>query len=276
MNTLVKNNVSVTFFRKKFFFLLRNNPKLANVIYEVFIQGGHAYVIGGYIRSLLDNSHVRDIDIIVDLPSSKLEEIVAIYCTDFSKNRHGGIKMTFNSLTVDVWCLNDNWAFRENVVNYNVNYNENKVLESIAAGCFYNYDALVVNMLSGNFNIRYYLDCMHKKELSILKSNPNYANLNPTTEANILRAFYLKRVHDFKFSPNVSNYIVSKMPTISLDIKESLQRLIDKLQMYPKYNLLTAEYLKKEYMNLLFSQRETSLEQYLLSYDYFLSENDKT
>ncbi len=267
MNTLVENNVSVTFFKKNTLLLLRNNPKLANVIYEVFAQGGRAYVIGGYVRSLLDNSHIRDVDIIVDFPSSKLEEIVAAYCTDFSKNRHGGIKMSLNGLTVDVWCLNDNWAFRENVVNYN----EDKVLECIATGCFYNYDALVVNMLSGNFNIRYYLDCMHKKELSILKSNPNYANLNPTTEANILRAFYLKRVQNFKFSASLSNYIVSKMPTISLDIKEALQQLIDKLQMYPKYNLLTAEYLKKEYMNLLFSQKETLLEQYLLSYDYFLS-----
>ena len=261
------NNVSVTFFRKKNLFLLRNNPLLAKVIYEVFVQGGHAYVIGGYVRSLLDNSHIRDVDIIVDLPSSKLEEIVATYCTDITRNRHGGIKITLKGLTVDMWSLNNNWAFRENIINYN----ENNALESIAAGCFYNYDALVVNLLSGNFNIRHYLDCMRRKELSILRLSPIYANLNPTTEANILRAFYLKRVKDLKFSPNVSNYIVSKMPTISLDVKEALQQLTNKLQTYPKYNLLSAEYLKEEYMNLLFSQKDTSLENYLLSYDYFLS-----
>lgn len=264
MIELMKNCASIYFFKKHCLSLFKKNPILAHIVYEVFIQGGYAYLVGGYVRGLLNNTHSRDVDIIIDIPSLKLEEIVSAYCTNFSRNRHGGIKMLLNGLSVDMWCLDENWAFKEKLIDYN----ENNVLESIAAGCFFNYDALVVNMLSGNYNIHHYLDCVQKKTLSILRKSSMYANLNPTVEANILRAFYLKRTQKIQFSSDVSNYIVSKMPTISLDIKEAFSLLIEKLQAYPKYNILTADYMKDEYLSILISQEKTSKEQYLLSYDY--------
>ena len=267
MSTLPENNATIKFFQEQFLKLLRSNSELSATIYEVFINGGYAYVVGGYVRDLLNSTQSRDVDIIIDLPKDIFERIIKTCCANYSINRHGGIKIHYNDFSIDMWRINDNWAFKEELVNYN----ENNVLESIAAGCFYNYDALVVNMLSGNYNIHYYTDCIKKKQLAILRKRPSYANLNPTIEANILRAFYLKKTQNLDFASSVSNYIINKMPTISLDIKEALQRLSDVKEGYPKYDILTMDDIKQEYSRLLFSHNKTSHEHYLLSYDYLLS-----
>lgn len=267
MSALTANNATVKFFKEQLLRLLRSNSELSATIYEVFINGGYAYVVGGYVRDLLNNTQSRDVDIIIDLPKDKFERIINTYCTNYSINRHGGIKIHIGDYSVDMWRIDDNWAFKNELINYN----ENNVLESIAAGCFYDYDALVVNMLSGGYNIHYYTDCIRNKQLAILRQNPNYSNLNPTVEANILRAFYLKKTQNLEFSSSVSNYIINKMPTISLDIKEALQKLLDVKKGYPKYEILTMDYIKQEYRKLLYSNNQITNEHYLLSYDFLLS-----
>lgn len=113
----------------------------------------------------------------------------------YDVNRYGGIKIKLNSLEIDIWTIENNWAFKNNLVKLN----DNDKLNSIAKGCFYNFDALVINLYTYDFNLRYFNDCIEKKELNILQEHPIYKNLNPSVEANIIRAIHLSKNYNLDF-----------------------------------------------------------------------------
>lgn len=206
-------------------------------MYDIFVYGS-AYIVGGYLRDFLNSKQSRDIDIIVDLENEKLVEIIKNANVEFSINRHKGIKLHFPKIEVDMWSIENNWAFKNELVKLN----ENDKLKSIAKGCFYNYDSLVVNLHTLNMNIHNYKNYVREKKLDILQKSPIYKNLNPTTEANILRAFYLKKIHQIEFSANTKKYLIGKIGEISDKKQSPLTQLEITKSKYLKYkNSLSSE-----------------------------------
>lgn len=169
------------------------NEKIMPFFYEMFVFGT-AYVVGGYFRDFINKKQSRDIDIIVDIENELLINLIENYKFSYQINRHGGIKITHNNLELDIWNLKNNWAFKNKLVKLN----EDDKLNSIVKGCFYNYDALAINLHNFSYNMRLYKDFMESKKLNIVQERSIYKNLNPTIEANILRAFYLKEILDRK------------------------------------------------------------------------------
>ena len=155
--------------RKNFATILNDNYELKSLLLQIFVEGT-AYIIGGYVRDQINNVPSRDIDIIIDLKHSRLIEFIKSSNLKYTINRHNGIKLTLNNLYVDIWSIEENWAFRENLVVLN----EEDKLESIAKGCFYNYDALVVNLHTFNYNIRYYKKFKKTGILDILQLSNEY------------------------------------------------------------------------------------------------------
>lgn len=218
-------------FKLHFGLELNKNPQLKFLMYDIFVYGS-AYIVGGYLRDFLNSEPSRDIDIIVDLNNDKLLEIIKSSHVEFSVNRHKGIKLHFAQIEVDMWSIENNWAFKNQLVKLN----ENDKLKSIAKGCFYNYDSLVINLHTLNMNIQYYNNFVLEKKLEILQKSPVYKNLNPTTEANILRAFHLKKLHQIEFSSNTKKYLIDKIGEISdKDINPISKLEITKLN-YKKYD----------------------------------------
>ncbi len=199
-------------------------------MYDIFVYGS-AYIVGGYLRDFLNSKPSRDIDIIVDLDNEKLLEIIQSANVEFSINRHKGIKLHFAQIDVDMWSIENNWAFKNELVKLN----ENDKLKSIAKGCFYNYDSLVVNLHTLNMNIHNYKNFNLEKKLDILQKSPIYKNLNPTTEANILRAFYLKKIYQIEFSANTKKYLIDKIGEISDKELSPLTQLELTKSKYDKY-----------------------------------------
>src|SRR5690554_2901132 len=155
--------------------MLNNEQAFKKFLYEIFVYGT-AYIVGGFLRDIILKKESRDVDIIVDLSHELLIKIINESGVQYSINRHNGIKVNFDNLQIDLWSIENNWAFKNKLVKLN----EEKKLESIAKGCFYNYDSLVINLHTLNMNIRYYSNFYETEKLEILQRKPLYKILNPT------------------------------------------------------------------------------------------------
>lgn len=207
--------------------------------YDLFTIGS-AYIVGGYFRDFLQKQHSRDIDIITDIADEQLIDILKSSGGRYIKNRHGGIKILLKNTEIDIWTLDNNWAFKNNLVKLN----EKDKVNSIAKGCFYNFDALVFNLHNHNYSLRYFSACLETKELDILQENPLYKVLNTSTEANLLRAFYLNKKFGLTFSDNTKNYLAMKLGYLEDLYQNNTWHLLNNIQKYPKYSLLTENDLK--------------------------------
>ena len=114
-------------------------------------------------------------------------------------------------------------------------------MNSLAKGCFYNYDALVVNIFNFSYNTRFYESFNAKKELDILQKRTIYKKLNPTPEANILRAIFIKKTYQVEFSDQLKQYIYIKSLALNDYYGDVTERLIKIKESYPKYSNVDRE-----------------------------------
>lgn len=237
--------------------LYLKEPVLKKIIYEIF-NYGTAYVVGGYFRDFLNNKESRDIDIIVDVKDIKLIDIIKNIGCKYSQNRHKGIKIDLGETVVDLWSLENNWAFKNGLVKLN----DNDKLRSIAKGCFFNYDSLVINLKDYKYNMEYFNDFLNNRELDILQKTNRYKNLNPTTEANIVRAFYIKEKCNIRFSNNLMKYIITR--TIVLADKDGLSGFFDIKNNYEKYQDLDNAKLLKDLISLIREKQKITNKLFLI------------
>lgn len=225
------NNEIKKKFRNTFRSFLDENVPFKLLLLDIFVEGT-AYLIGGYFRDFLLKRKSRDLDIIVDLPHPELIEKIINSGIHYEINRHKGIKLKLENIEIDIWSLENNWAFREKLVKLN---QDDKLL-SIVKGCFYNYDALAINLHTFNFNIQYFNEFVSMGTLDILQEKVLYKKLNPTIEANILRAFYIQKTTGAKFSDNTKQYLLKKIGQLNDNYISSTSRLTEFKVKYPKYD----------------------------------------
>lgn len=228
---MIDNNKIKSSFKKHFEDVLKENLSFKFLLFDIFVEGT-AYIVGGYFRDFLLKRKSRDIDIIVDLPHDILLAKIIDSGISYEINRHKGIKLQLETKEVDIWAIENNWAFKQKLVKLN---HEDKLL-SIAKGCFYNYDALVINLHTFNFNIRYFTEFVSTRNLDILQEKALYKKLNPTIEANILRAFYIQKSTGAKFSENTKEYLLKKIGQLNDHYDSSVSRLNNTKRKYPKYD----------------------------------------
>lgn len=234
----VKNT---TEFKKSLFLsfnaLREENPSFNTFIYEVSLNN-NLFIVGGYLRCIANNEEPRDLDLIINIDKRTLDALVKKCFPIYTENRLGGYKITLEKIVVDAWSIEDNWAFKWQLVkNVDVNY-----LEKIAKGTFFNYDSLVFDLHTLQYNFKNYNHCAKSKELDILKKNSNYKRLNPTREANILRAFYLKERYALSFSEQLQSYILEYLKYAGLAFGDGTQKLRETLLKYKKYQHLLNEH----------------------------------
>lgn len=227
---------------------LQKEPVLYELLLHVFVYGT-AYIVGGFVRDALLNRQNRDIDIIVEIDKSQLYDIIQEIGCSYDINRHGGVKLHLQTLDADIWTIDSNWAFENGLVH--LKENKKKRLECIAKGCFYNYDSLVVNMHDKSFNIHNYRSFLNNKELDILMSSSSYKNLNPTVEANVIRAFYIKHKYGVSFSSQLKEYIFKKVLPLGDSLEEAFNQVLSVKVKYPKYDDYSSEQLLADMESLL-------------------------
>jgi hypothetical protein len=235
-----KNDIKKKF--KNRFTTLRREEKYLDILISKIFDHGTAYVVGGFFRDFLNDQKSRDIDIIVDIKDVCLLDIVESLNCSFETNRFGGIKLRLETITVDLWSIEDNWAFKEHLVKLNENYK----LDCIAKSCFFNYDSLVINLQDFTYNLKYYKDFKSKTKLDILGKTKSYKNLNPTIEANIIRAIFIKNKFNAELTDNTYSYLLNKLGYLKDSYQDEIQRLVEVKQKYPKYKELSDTILQQE------------------------------
>ena len=239
-NRLIHENLQV-----RFRALLEDERSLRNILYQILAEGT-AYIIGGYVRDVFEGNESRDLDIVVDIKKERLIDIVDSDPCYKQFNRFGGAKLKLPSIDVDIWSFDNNWAFKNKLVRLN----ENEKLNSLAKGCFYNFDALVVNVSKFTYSTKYYEAFLDDEKLDILQKRSIYKNLNPTLEANILRAIYIQKKYKVMFTAHLKDYIFKKMLSLNDVYGDVLHRLLAVREAYPKYASVTSEDIVNSYEEL--------------------------
>lgn len=229
----------------KFRGLLVEERGLRNILYQILVEGS-VYLIGGYIRDVFEGVNSRDLDIVVDIEKERLLDIINSDSCVKQLNRFGGAKLKLSTIDVDIWSFDSNWAFKNRLVKLN----ENEILNSLAKGCFYNYDALVVNVSKFTYNTKFYESFLNEGKLDILQKRSIYKNLNPTLEANILRAIYIKKKYGVIFTTNLKGYLYKKMLSLNDMYGAVVDRLMVVRETYPKYKSITADDIISTYEEL--------------------------
>ncbi len=217
-------------FRIEFYSFLNTHLLFKKFLYDVLVEGT-AYVVGGYLRDIVNGVKSRDVDIILNLPSDRLISILESSKLLYSINRMGGVKVRLNNSDVDLWNFENNWSFKNNLVKYNQQY----IVENIAEGCFYNFDSIVININDLELCSKYYNECVGKKELDIIQKNDNYKKLNPTIEANIIRAIFLKNTYGLQYSQNCSDYLIRRIIHLRSQYVDFEDHMISLKRNYYKY-----------------------------------------
>lgn len=228
-------------------------PALKQLLLTIFVYGT-AYIVGGYFRDFLEGKKSRDIDIIVDVDNVKLLDIINDSNLNYTENRHGGIKLQLGNIVVDLWSLENNWAFKNKLVKLN----QSNKLNSIAKGCFFNYDSLVINLHDFSYNIEYYSKFLRSNTLDILQKLPIYKNMNPTIEANIIRAFFMKQKMNVDFSEELIEYILKKLDVLNDLYSNGVKRIVEIKSKYPKYSGYTDEQLIENILSFIKRNKDTS------------------
>lgn len=189
-----------------------------------------AFLVGGYFRDGINGKIGRDIDIILSCPSSFIEDCLNENFLNYERNHFGGFKVLL-SRDVDLWSIDDNWAFKEGVVPVGRN-----LLHSIAKGCFFNYDSLVLNLNTGKYDINYYKKFIENNVLDLVNPDSEYILKNPSFYSNLLRAFYIQNRTKCTFSSRLSNYLRYLLEDYVGRDPEAISRLLIKMREYCKYD----------------------------------------
>lgn len=235
--------------KNRFDSLLNSEPVLRKIISD--INTDRVFILGGFVRDVINGGNSRDLDLLVDVSARELDIILrknncGVFC-----NRLGGAKLTFGQMEVDVWSIENNWAFKNQLVKLN----EKDKLHSIAKGCFFNYDALVVSLPEYFFDIRFYQDFVRNNELDIIQKRPIYKKQNPTVEANIIRAVYIQKTQQIRFSKNLIDYLYNEVLALNDLYGDALRRIMMIKQQYPKYSKVSEEDMKNAIQGLFDSQQ---------------------
>lgn len=228
-------------FFAKFWALQKENPKFN--IFLTSIRNSHdGYVLGGFLRDIINGNKSRDIDLVFNITQEQLIDALTNSGLEFRINRMSGIKVILNNFEADIWTIKNNWAFKSKVIKIK----DDRILDNIADGCFYNYDSLVMNINNGNARVKHYNDCVILKKLDILKKRPVYKERNPTVEANILRALFLNKVYNIDYSDNCISYLAKKLMKLNSDIELAAKKINLVKQKYPKYTAALSEQVTLE------------------------------
>jgi len=117
----------------KFSCLTRN---ISNKMYEYFPLFFHfdlegtPYIVGGFLRSIILNKNINDLDIVIlNGNNDNLEVNLKKEKLSYYKNKFNGYRIIYDNKKIDIWCVNDlNDAIEYNIEQLFFNiYNNNFV-----------------------------------------------------------------------------------------------------------------------------------------------------
>ncbi len=172
-------------------------------------------MIGGILREYRDRGVIqdlRDIDIIIDVKNIDCwEEILKKYCP--KRNSFGGYKLICSELIVDIWLLEETWAYREKYIVCG----PEEYVQNLPETVFLNIDAIIYDLKRDIWYDEKYQEAMNCKIIDVVLEK------NPQILLNIVRAMVLKKKYEMSFSERFTEIIRNQMEKNPNFVEELLE-----------------------------------------------------
>lgn len=152
-------------------FLRRERSRDARLVDVLDVLGseGRGFLFGGVVRDIAlagIDKFDSDIDVVVEGEGLEVDEVCREYGA--KTNRFGGYRVQTDNWLVDFWRVQDTWAVREGIVEYNN-------VESLLGTTPFNWDSVLLGLNSGSIICgANYLDELQRRYFDVvLEENPN-------------------------------------------------------------------------------------------------------
>jgi len=195
----------------------RHYPYLYSVLEDIRKQNYPAFLCGGAVRDiLLHNSIPRDLDIIIGYVS--IEELATLFSGNVKgKTSLGGLKLQIKDWSIDIWPLQDIWAFKEGKVAGNGFSDYPKIT-------FLNIDAIAIQLFSKKKQKRVVYSKGFFEAISTRTIEINFEE-NPAPAKCIVRALQIAKKFKFSVGPKLARYMVAYVNQMEIEkLAEIYQR----------------------------------------------------
>ena len=187
---------------------------LRNALQKFEVEGCSAYIVGGFLRDLLLNgtsAKPRDVDVVFDGVSADKAEFF-FWNHKERKNRFGGLRLRLGDCPLDMWSLEDTWAFRNKKV-HQVEFS------TFPKTTFLNVDAVAYRWRKDSEDEIFdngFFEGILKRTLEINLEE------NPFPETCVVRSLLMASALNYGIGPKLAAYISRFSKTASL---KELQRI---------------------------------------------------
>lgn len=216
-------------------YLTKHHP--ARILFNSLQELGDIYLIGGVLREIKDNGRIislRDMDVILNTSNEeKYEEFIYNYSPEI--NRFGGYKVQCQDLIMDIWLLNQTWAYSKQVIKCD----SKDYVQMLPRTVFLNMDSIIYDMKKNIWYDTEYQKAMKTKVLDIVLEE------NPYIELNIVRSFVLKKKYEMSFSDKLREVIKKYVnECINKEVDAAVELYKVQNNRYKKEVLSQIEYLE--------------------------------
>jgi hypothetical protein len=232
---------------KEFEELSKQNTILYKLLYET-ASLTNVFLIGGFLRSIANKAKPRDLDVIINMHEDQLKQLISNYSLNGTKNKFGGYKINLNTVKLDIWSVENNWAFKSKLIS---NYHS-EIVNKIAQGTFFNYDSLVFDLRTQQSNFKHYNDCATQNSLDIIRKSSKYKFGNPGKMNNVLRAFQIRNKAGLDFSFVLSEYITKNINNLGLiNLDQIVNQLLEEAGKQERFKDIDETLIKESMSHVL-------------------------
>lgn len=189
----------------------RHYPHLYSVLEDIRNNNYPAFLCGGAVRDMLlcNNSIPRDLDIILGYVSrERLETLFPDHIK--GETSLGGLKLQVKDWSIDMWPIQDTWAFKEGKVT-------GKGFSDYPKITFLNIDAIAIQLFSKKRQKRKIYSKGFFEAIAERTIELNFEE-NPAPAECIVRALRIANKFKFVIGPRLARYMISY--TNQMEIEE--------------------------------------------------------
>ncbi len=193
----------------------RHYPHLYSVLEDIRNNNYPAFLCGGAVRNMLlcNNSIPRDLDIILGYVSR--EQLETLF-PDHNKEKTslGGLKLQVKDWSIDMWPIQDTWAFKNGKV-------PGKGFSDYPKITFLNIDAIAIQLFSKKRQKREIYSKGFFEAIAERTIELNFEE-NPAPAECIVRALRIANKFKFVIGPRLARYMISY--TNQMEIEELAEK----------------------------------------------------
>lgn len=194
------NNINDKNKRDEFLNFLTDKIGLKGLSFlEELAKISEVYIFSGVVRNFFIryNGDIRDLDIVVKAENDSLENLLSTL--QYERNSFGGYKLIIDSLKVDLWRIENTWAYKTNKINIDL-FN----FYTLPNTAFFNFSAIIFHYNNKKFIYNQgFLKFLKTKKIDLVLAE------NPMPQLCIVNTLYYHHKFNLAISINLKKYCIS-------------------------------------------------------------------